>query len=85
MRPAALMLTDPLKPLVHPHHGGSRSGGCPRLPQPPIRSAETISVFAPMVLRLSRGDNTAARPSMGAWIVAAADRVRVRCQSPAVA
>src|SRR5262249_58264627 len=44
----------------------------------------SISVFSPMVLRLSRGDNATARPSMAAWTVAAY-RVRVQCQSPAVA
>jgi len=36
----------------------------------------TISVFAPMALRLSRGDNAPARPWMAAWTVAAADRVQ---------
>jgi hypothetical protein len=70
IRPAALMLADPC--------------GCP-IPRPPNRSEITISGFAPMVLRLSRGDKAAARPSKAAWTVAAADRVRVRCQSPAVA
>jgi len=36
----------------------------------------TISVFAPMALRLSRGHNAPARPWMAAWTVAAADRVQ---------
>src|SRR5215468_4084882 len=76
------MLADPLTPW--PHTSGRLPGDArPSLDRP--FAGISISVFSPMVLCLSRGDNATARPSMAARTVAAADGVRVQCQSPAVA